>query len=123
MTERVTTRLMASIAFGGGLGDPEFTDDLERHTDFNPDLAAAELREAGYEVFLLPDKYSIQLAHPLDQFIEAVIVGPDDAKVIDAISNEIETIVGKYGGLCIECGPIGRDYVPFAALFKHVERI
>jgi hypothetical protein len=26
-------------------------------------------------------------------------------------------IVGKYGGLCIECGPIPEDYVPFANLF------
>lgn len=58
------------------------------------------------------------MAHPLDDFIEAVIVGPNDSKVIDAIMKEVDAIVGKYGGTCFECGPIGRDYVPFADLFK-----
>ncbi len=115
---RMTTKLMASVAFGGGLGDPDFTNDVERDFDLDPDLAAAELRQAGYEVYLLPDKYHPRLAHPLDDFIEAVIVGPNDPKVIDAIMNEVDAIVGKYGGVCIECGPIGRDYVPFADLFK-----
>ena len=81
---RMTTKLMASVAFGGGLGDPDFTNDVERDFDLDPDLAAAELRQAGYEVYLLPDKYHPRLAHPLDDFIEAVIVGPNDPKVIDA---------------------------------------
>jgi hypothetical protein len=90
--------------------------------DFDPDLAAAELRQAGYEVFLLPDKYIARLAHPLDDFIEVVIAGSDDPKVIDSIANEIGAIVGKYGGVCFECGPIGREYVPFAALFEDIER-
>jgi hypothetical protein len=114
----MTTKLMASVAFGGGLGDPGSTNDIERDFELDPDLAAAELRQAGYEVFLLPDKYSGRLAHPLDDFIEAVIPGPNDPKVIDAIMNEIEAIVGRYGGVCFECGPIGRDYVPFAELLK-----
>jgi hypothetical protein len=114
----MTTKLMASVAFGGGLGDPDFTNDIERDFDLDPDLAAAELRQAGYEVYLVPDKYHPRLAHPLDDFIEAVIVGPNDPKVIDAIMNEVDAIVGKYGGVRIECGPIGQDYVPFADLFK-----
>ena len=84
------------------------------------DLAADELRQAGYEVSLLPDKYGGRLAHPLDNFIEAVTSGPNNPKVIDAIMNEVEAIVGKYGGHCLECSPIGRDYVPFADLFKDV---
>jgi hypothetical protein len=54
--------------------------------------------------------------HPLDDFIEAVIVGPNDSKVIDAIMNEVEAIVAQYGGCCVECGPIERDHVPFADL-------
>ena len=121
MTRRVTMNLMASVAFGGGFGDPEFTNDPERHFDLAPDLAAAELRQAGYEVFLLSDKHTTRLAHPLDDFIEAIIPGPDDPEVIEAIANEVEAIVGKYGGLCIECGPIGREYVPFAMLLKDLE--
>ena len=104
------------------MGDPDFTNDVERDFDLDPDLAAAELRQAGYEVYLLPDKYHPRLAHPLDDFIEAVIVGPNDPKVVDAIMNEVDAIVGKYCGVCIECGPIGRDYVPFADLFKDIGR-
>jgi hypothetical protein len=113
---------MASVAFGGGLGDPDFTNDSERSFDLDPDLAAAELRQVGYEVYSLPNNYRARLAHPLDDFIEAVIVGPDDPKVLAAIMNEVDAIVGKYGGVCFECGPIGRDYVPFADLFKNAER-
>jgi hypothetical protein len=45
---------------------------------------------------ILPDKYSGRLVHPLDDFIEAIIVGPNDPKVIDAIINEVEAIVAKY---------------------------
>jgi hypothetical protein len=69
-------------------------------------------------VFLTPEKYSGRLTHPLDDFIEAVIDGPDDAKVIGAIMSEVNAIVDKYGGICMECGPIGDEYVPFADLFK-----
>jgi hypothetical protein len=118
MTERMTIKLMATVAFGGGLGDPESANVPERHYDLDPELAAADLRQAGYEVSLLPDKYTGRLAHPLDHFIEAVILGPNEPKIIEAIADEVGRIVGKYGGLCIECGPIGRDYVPFAALFE-----
>jgi hypothetical protein len=45
-------------------------------------------------------------------------MGPDDPKVIDAIMDEVDAIVRKYGGICYECGPIGRDHVSFADLFK-----
>ena len=111
---------MASIAFGGGFGDPEYAHDPEREVELDPERAAAELRQAGYDVFRMPDKYSFQLAHPLDDFIEAVIDGSDDDKVIGAIMKEVDAIVERYGGLCRECGPIGRDYVPFADLTKDV---
>jgi hypothetical protein len=117
---RMTTKLMVSVAFGGGLGDPEFTNDLERDFELDPDLAADELRQAGYEVFSMPDKYGALLTHPLDNFIEAVISAPNDVKVIDAIMDEVDAIVGKYGGTCFGCGPIGRDHIPFADLFKDI---
>jgi hypothetical protein len=116
--QKMIRKLIASVAFSGGLGDPSFTNDVERDFDLDPDIAADELRQAGYEVSLLPDKYTARLAHPLDNFIEAVIFGPNDPKVIGAIMDEVEAIVRKYGGVCLECGPIGRDYVPFADLFK-----
>ena len=105
------------VAFGGGLGDPDFTKD-EPHFDLDADLAADELRQAGYEIYRLPDRYRARLAHPLDNFVEAVVFGPNDPKVIGAIMDEVDAIVGKYGGCCFECGPIGRDYRPFADMFK-----
>ena len=114
--------LMASVAFGGGLGDPEFTNDIDRDFDLDADRAADELRRAGYEVRLLPNKYRARLVHPLDDFIEAIIFGPDNSKVINATMKEVDAIVGKYGGVCLECGPIGRDYVPFADVFQDSER-
>jgi hypothetical protein len=42
---------MASVAFGGGLGDPEYTNDPDRKADLDPKRAAAALRQAGYHVF------------------------------------------------------------------------
>ena len=113
----MTTKLMASVAFSGESGDPNSTGDAALEGVLDPDLAADELRQAGYEVSLLPDKYGGRLAHPLDDFIEAAILGKNDPKVITAIIDEIDAIVGKYGGLCIECGPIPEDHVPFANLF------
>jgi hypothetical protein len=118
----MATKLMVEIAFGGGLGDPEFTKDQEWDSCLDPDLAAAELRQAGYDVILLPEKYAGRLEHPLDDFLEAFIVGPDDPKVIDAIMNEVDGIVGKYGEACIKCGPVGGDHVPFAELFDEAGR-
>lgn len=118
MKRRMTTKLVARVAFGGGLGDPEFTHDVERNCELDVDAAAAELRQAGYEVFRMPDKYSVLLAHPLDDFIEAIIEGPDDDKVIGAVFEEVNSIVDKYGGLCDECGPVEPDYVPFVDLIR-----
>jgi hypothetical protein len=114
----MTTQLMASVAFGGGLGDPDFVSDMEREIELDVDSAANELRQAGYEVSRLPDKYCARLAHPLDDFIEAVILAPHHPKIIDAIMNEVEAIVSKYGGTCFECGPVGSNHVPFADLFE-----
>jgi hypothetical protein len=114
----MTTKLSASVAFSGEFGDAEYTTDPECEIELDPERAAAELREAGYDVFLMPEKYGPRLAHPLDDFIEAVIEGSDDLKVIKAIMDEVEAIVRKYGGICMECGPVGKDYVPFADLFE-----
>jgi hypothetical protein len=43
----------------------------------DPESAAADLRRAGYEVFMMPDQRPL-LCHPLDDFIEATIDGPTD---------------------------------------------
>jgi len=111
-----TTKLVAIVAFSGEFGDPEFTNDPERDCDLDPDRAADELRQAGYEVHRLPKKYFGRLYHPLDDFIEAMIPGPDDPGVISAVRKHVNAIVWKYGGICDECGPREPDYVPFAHL-------
>ena len=67
---------MASVEFGGGLGDPAYANDPEREIELDPERAAAELRRAAYDVYLMPEKYGPRLAHPLDDFIEAVILLP-----------------------------------------------
>jgi hypothetical protein len=35
----MTTKLMASVAFGGGLGDPEYSNDPEREIELDPERA------------------------------------------------------------------------------------
>ena len=117
--DAVTTKmLVAIIVFAGGFGDPDFTNDLERDFDVDPDRAADELRQAGYEVHRLPKKYSARLTHPLDDFIEATIPGPDDPSVIDAVMKQVQAIVWQYGGCCDECGPMEPGHVPFADLVE-----
>jgi hypothetical protein len=39
----MTTKLMASVAFGGGLGDPEYSNDPEREIELDPERACTEL--------------------------------------------------------------------------------
>jgi hypothetical protein len=83
--------------------------------DLDPDPGAAfvALRRAGFEVTMMPEKFRSLLAHPEDDFMEVSIEGTDDDKVVDAIINEINTIVDCCGGLCFECGPIPSDRLPF----------
>ncbi len=101
----ITTKLMARVVFCGDL-------DL----DPDPQAAAAELRPAGYTVHRYPDEYQKRLAHPRDDFLEAVTDGPDDFGVIRAIMHEVGVIADRYGGFCEECGPIDATYVPFGYL-------
>jgi hypothetical protein len=83
MTE--STKVMVRVAFGGDC-DPD------------PYSAARELREAGYDVHLLPNKYRRLLDHPFDDFLEAVIDGGDSKKSIRAAMEQVRGIVGRYGG-------------------------
>jgi hypothetical protein len=46
------------------------------------------------------------LDHPLDDFLEVVIEGPNDFKIMDAIMDEITAIVWRFGGYCNSCGPL-----------------
>jgi hypothetical protein len=103
-------RIMGAIAFGGALNP-------------DPSGAAVALRRVGYDVTMMPEKFRSRLTHPEDDFMEASIDGIDDDKIVHAIMNEIDAIVGRYGGLCCECGPIPSDHVPFEGLFEHTRII
>jgi hypothetical protein len=104
----VTTKLMAWVVFSG--------DDDE----LDVDRAADELQRAGYNVLRMPDGYGGRLAHPLDDFIEAYTEGPDTYEVTGAMMDEINAIVDRHGGCCMEAGTIECDHVPFAGLFEKV---
>jgi hypothetical protein len=107
------TKIMATVAFSGEFGDPGWTNNPENNIRLDVDAAAAELQRAGYEVIRFPDKYAGRLAHPLDDFIAAVIEGSDDPKVENAIHDEVEAIVCKFGGCCYEWGPIEPGHLQF----------
>ena len=81
------------------------------------DQAVADLQQVGFEVFRMPEKY--RGAHPRDVLLEAVVAGTDK----DAVEGEVNAIVDKFGGLCVECGQIEPGYTPFPDLFnEHMQR-
>jgi hypothetical protein len=96
---------MAYIAFGCELA-------------YDADAAASELEQAGYTVHRLPWKFRRLLEIPGDDHMEAVIAGRDDE---NEIMQEVDTIAEKYGGMCLQCGPIDQEYQPFIELFMDVE--
>ena len=106
-------RLKATVAFCGEM-DPD------------PAGAAAELREAGYEVVMMPEKFRPRLAHPRDDFIEVTkrIVGDEVNRAMEIeMMHDVDTIVGRYGGMCDDCGHIDEDYVPFSHMFCGAENL
>ena len=105
MKHRMTTKLMASIAFGGALGDPDFTNYMIGTLSLMPISLPTSCGKPATRFFFC-QMYSAQLAHPLDDFIEAVIWAPTP-KVIDAIMDEVDAIVGKYGGVCVDAARSG----------------
>ena len=100
-------RLKATVVFGG-------------ESDPDPAGAAAALREAGYEVVMMPEKFRSRLVHPRDDFIEVTkrIVGDEvEPGAIYAMMGGVNSIVGRYGGMCLECGQIDENHVPFSTLW------
>jgi hypothetical protein len=96
--------LMAYIAFADGV-------------EYDVDGAATELERAGYVVHRLPWKFRRLLEIPGDDHMEVVITGRDDE---DEVWEEVHAIANKYGGDCVEWGPIGPEYQPFVELFSNV---
>jgi hypothetical protein len=98
-------KLMATVVFSGEL-DPD------------PAAAAAALREAGYEVVTMPEKFRSLLVHPRDDAMEVTkrIVGYEVKQAIEMM-DDVNTIVYRYGAVCDECGPIDENHVQFSGLW------
>jgi hypothetical protein len=111
-------KVVALVVFSGNFGDPGYVNDPECDIVLDSELAAVELRQAGFEVTPLPDRYGGLLCHPLDDFLEAAIMASPDWETCCHIMDAVEAIVAKYGGCCHECGPVEPDHEPFADLFS-----
>jgi hypothetical protein len=107
-------KLTAYVAFSGEFGDPEWRAAFNStEIKLDVDAAADALKEAGYEVHRLPEKLRKRLDHPLDDFLEAWIEDDDDDYGMEAVMDEVESIVAPYGGACHECGPVAPGQAPF----------
>jgi hypothetical protein len=100
---------MAYVAFDGA-----------HENDLDVAAAVVALREAGYEVRRMPERFVPLLAHPLDNFIEATIpVAEAEVEIWSrAVSAEVDGIVDPYGGSCAECYAVEADYKPFSDTFR-----
>jgi hypothetical protein len=102
--------IMVRAAFGGNCAD------------LDPKAAANELRQLGYTVTLMPRKYRPFLYLAKDDFLEAQITRDVPASELDremcAALDEVDTVVGGYGGGGDECRPVGPDHVPFVEYFR-----
>jgi hypothetical protein len=106
--EKMPKGLIALVAFRG-------------HANPDPAAAAAALREAGYEVLMMPEKFRSRLYHPRQDFLEVkkCIIG-DESK-INKMMHDADTIVDRYGGVCGEFREIDEDHVPFSWLWTLLE--
>jgi hypothetical protein len=93
------TKLTARVAFGG---------------DLNPDVdaAIAELRKLGYKV----ERRYPPVLHPLDAFLDVEFDEPNNEAAVNAIWNQIDSIVDPHGGVCDEVCKFGRAYIPHLRL-------
>jgi hypothetical protein len=69
----------------------------------------------------MPETFRSRLQIPEDDFILVTTDSPDDCKIWDAVMDEINAIVYRYGGLLDECGPVS-DRTPFEELFDQPPR-
>jgi hypothetical protein len=98
--EKQEMQITALVTFSGYLipGDHE--------SDSDPDAAAIALRKAGYTVARLPERLRLRLTFPGDDFMWVAACGviTEDWKVVDAVMNQIQSIVDEFGGLCDKGG-------------------
>jgi hypothetical protein len=96
------TKIMGKVCFSGNLNP-------------NPDGCAAALREGGFKVVRMPERFQKLMDVEGDEFMEVSKVSTD----MDATWNEISAIAERFGGTCDECGEISDDHTPFNLLHDH----
>ena len=95
---KVAIKLMVRVVFY----DPKGTENADS------DLAAEELSKAGYTVHQKSPTYVDA------DYIEAVILAPDDNKIADAVYDEVQNITHRYGGYCWDgVYMVDGGYIPF----------
>jgi hypothetical protein len=95
----MTAKLRARVVFSGNL---------------NPDVdaAIAELRKHGYKI----ERRYPPVEHPLDAFLEVEFDEPNNEAAVDAIWDQIDSIVDQHGGMAEEVYKFGQDYIPHLRL-------
>jgi hypothetical protein len=94
-------KVLARIAFSWKVDDTDYSD---------PGSVVEALRRAGYTVHHMSHDYG---NHGTD-FIEAIIDGSANDKIMDAIYYEVESIARRNGGLCHEILTLDqKGYIPF----------
>jgi hypothetical protein len=84
--------------------------------DCDPDLegATAALRQRGFEVLRLPEKFRPLLWHPRDDCLEVSIdAGSSDPSTL---MDEVSELVDRFGAEANDFGVCGPDHVPFSFL-------
>jgi len=82
--------------------------------DDDSDSAIEELRRAGYAVHRWSPEAGIDGYVDGYDFVEAIIDGSADDKIMDAIWHEVRSIVNRNGGLLEEILTVDeKEYVPF----------
>jgi hypothetical protein len=82
-----------------------------------PGAAAVALARLGYEVVLMPERFRPMLCLWRDDFLEASkrVNGSSFAAVMreaDKMMDEVNDIVDRFGGHCVECGYVPDEHIP-----------
>jgi hypothetical protein len=92
-------------------------------TGGNPDSAEIALRRAGFDVTRMSEASHARLEFPGDDFMLVTCpVEEASDQVVGWLMDEINAIVGPYGGDLSECGWVDPDLPPFEELFNRLRR-
>jgi hypothetical protein len=91
---------------------------------FDPGAAEIALRRSGYDVMRMPATFRSRLEIPQDDFLLVTTEVHEDRaqrpEVLRHVLDEVNAVVGRYGGSLDECGPINSHRAPFEELFEQL---